>query len=71
MKKGITDQSKLEIIMDRRSAIAAALRKAPNGGYVLISGKGTDPYIMGPNNTKQVWSDATVVQEELAKLADE
>jgi len=68
MKKGITDQSKLEIIMDRRSAIAAALKKAPAGGYVLISGKGTDPYIMGPNNTRQPWSDATVVQEELAKL---
>jgi UDP-N-acetylmuramyl tripeptide synthase len=68
MKKGITDQSKVEIIMDRRSAIAAALQKAPTGGYILISGKGTDPYIMGPNNTKQPWSDAAVVQEELAKL---
>ena len=71
MKKGIVDQSKLEIIMDRRSAIAAALRQAPNGGYVLISGKGTDPYIMGPNNTKQPWSDAAVVQEELAKMDDQ
>lgn len=68
MKKGIKDQSKLEIIMDRRSAIAAALRKAPNGGYVLISGKGTDPYIMGPNNTRQPWSDAQVVTEELQKM---
>ena len=69
MKKGIEDQSKLEIIMDRRSAIAAALKKAPTGGYVLISGKGTDPYIMGPNNTRQPWSDAQVVQEELKKLS--
>lgn len=69
MAKGITDKSKLEIIMDRRLAIETALKTAPNGGYVLISGKGTDPYIMGPHNTKQVWSDAEVVQEELAKLA--
>ncbi len=68
MKKGIIDQSKLEIIMDRRSAIAAALQKAPDGGYVLISGKGTDPYIMGPHNTRQPWSDAAVVQEELLKI---
>lgn len=68
MKKGIIDQSKLEIIMDRRSAIAAALKKAQDGGYVLISGKGTDPYIMGPHNTRQPWSDAGVVQEELAKM---
>lgn len=68
MAKGMTDRSKLEIIMDRRTAIRTALEKAPTGGYVLISGKGTDPYIMGPNHTKQVWSDATVVSEELAKL---
>ena len=68
MAKGITNQSKLEIIMDRRLAIRTALKKAPDGGYVLISGKGTDPYIMGPNNTRQIWSDAEVVQEELAKL---
>lgn len=68
MAKGITDKSKLEIIMDRRTAITTALEKSVDGGYVIISGKGTDPYIMGPNNTKQTWSDATVIQEELAKL---
>jgi UDP-N-acetylmuramoyl-L-alanyl-D-glutamate--2,6-diaminopimelate ligase len=68
MKKGITDQSKLDIIMDRRTAIRTALSKVPDGGYVLISGKGTDPYIMGPHNTKIPWSDAQVVQEELAKM---
>ena len=69
MAKGITDQSKLEIIMDRRFAIQTALQQATDGGYVLITGKGTDPYIMGPHNSKQVWSDAEVVQEELAKLS--
>ena len=69
MAKGITNTDKLEIIMDRREAIKTALTKAPEGGYVLISGKGTDPYIMGPNNTKLPWSDAAVVSEELSKLA--
>lgn len=68
MAKGITDKTKLEIIMDRRTAIRTALQKSVDGGYVIISGKGTDPYIMGPNNTKQPWSDASVVQEELLKL---
>ncbi len=68
MAKGIDDTSKLQIIMDRREAIRTALANAPDGGYVLISGKGTDPYIMGPNNTREPWSDAVVVQEELAKL---
>jgi UDP-N-acetylmuramoyl-L-alanyl-D-glutamate--2,6-diaminopimelate ligase len=70
MAKGITDHSKLDIIMDRRMAIAEALQKAKQGGYVLISGKGTDPYIMGARNNKQVWSDAQVVQEELGKLTE-
>ncbi|MBY0538770.1 UDP-N-acetylmuramoyl-L-alanyl-D-glutamate--2,6-diaminopimelate ligase [Patescibacteria group bacterium] len=69
MAKGITDKSKLEIIMDRRTAIKTGIEKAVDGGYVIISGKGTDPYIMGPNNTKQVWSDAQVAQEELAKMS--
>lgn len=69
MAKGITDKSKLRIIMDRRTAIRTALEDAPDNSYVLISGKGTDPYIMGPNNSRQPWSDATVVEEELARLA--
>lgn len=68
MAKGITDQSKLEIIMDRALAIQTAIQTAPNGSYVLVSGKGTDPYIMGPHNSKQRWSDAEVVQKALAEL---
>ncbi len=69
MAKGISDHSNLSIIMDRREAIRAALAHAPENGYVLISGKGTDPYIMGPNNTKTPWSDAAVVQEELDRIS--
>lgn len=68
MAKGIVDTSKLEIVMDRRLAIQTALQNATQGGYVIISGKGTDPYIMGPHNSKRKWSDAQVVTEELAKL---
>lgn len=69
MEKGIANKQKLEIIMNRRTAIAAAIAKCPDGGHVLISGKGTDPYIMGPNGSKEVWSDSEVVKEELAKLS--
>lgn len=68
MQKGIKDQSKVEIIMDRRHAIATAFSLAPRGSVVLITGKGTDPYIMGPYGSKTPWSDAAVVQEELAAL---
>jgi UDP-N-acetylmuramoyl-L-alanyl-D-glutamate--2,6-diaminopimelate ligase len=70
MKKGMSDEAPVEIIMDRRTAIKTAIEKAPADGYVLISGKGTDPYIMGPNGTKQIWSDATIVQELLSSLGE-
>lgn len=53
------------IIMDRREAIKEALARATPGDAVIISGKGTDPYIMGPNGTKTPWSDAHVVRELL------
>ncbi len=55
-------------IMDRREAIAHAFTLAQPGDAVLITGKGTDPYIMGPNDTKIPWSDAQVCREELRKL---
>lgn len=55
-------------IMNRRDAIKEALTLAKTGDIVFISGKGTDPYIMGPNNTKEVWDDAQVAKEELEKL---
>ncbi len=57
-----------EIIMDRRAAIRAALRAARPGDAVLVSGKGTDPFIMGARGTKTPWSDARVVREELEEL---
>ena len=72
------DQSKdnIEIIMDRREAINFALKKAAEFKYtdsknkiaVLITGKGTDPYIMGLDGQKTPWDDATVVREELEKI---
>lgn len=58
-----------QIIMDRREAIATALSLAKEGDAVLITGKGTDPYIMKANGEKQSWSDAQVVREELARLS--
>ncbi len=68
MRVGVEDQSKVDVIMDRRAAIRTALTEAPDDSVVIISGKGTDPYIMGPRGSKVPWSDAVVVKEELAKL---
>lgn len=56
------------IIMDRRAAIKEALSHARTGDAVLITGKGTDPYIMQANGAKTPWSDSTVVGEELDLL---
>ena len=61
-------EKKPTVIMDRREAIAHALSLAQRGDAVLITGKGTDPYIMGANGAKTPWSDAQVVHEELKKL---
>ncbi|MBI2098009.1 MAG: UDP-N-acetylmuramyl-tripeptide synthetase [Candidatus Vogelbacteria bacterium] len=58
-------QAPYEIIMDRRQAIRRALGEAKAGEVVIITGKGTDPYIMGPRDTKIPWDDAAVVREEL------
>lgn len=64
---GVTTHTPI-IILDRREAIAHALSIAEKGDTVLITGKGTDPYIMGPNGTKITWDDAKVAREELEKL---
>lgn len=68
VKKGITHKE-ATVIMDRREAIREAFKKARAGDVVLITGKGTDPYIMEANGKKTPWDDATVAREELAKLA--
>ena len=66
MAKGMSRPPR--IVMDRREAIRTALSLARTGDAVLITGKGTDPYIMEANGTKTPWSDATAVREELEKL---
>lgn len=58
------------IIMDRREAIRKALSLAKSGDSVLISGKGTDPYIMEANGKKTPWSDYEVTKEELKKISN-
>ncbi len=64
---GITSK-KPTIIMDRREAIREAVKRAHARDIVLISGKGTDPYIMGPNGSKIPWSDSKIAHEEISKI---
>ncbi len=58
-------------ILDRREAIRAALRNAKEGDTVVITGKGAEPWMMGPNGTKIPWDDRAVTREEAALLRDE
>ncbi len=62
------DGSKLEIEMDRKKAIKKAIMKACSGDAVIITGKGTDPYIMRANGEKEPWSDFEKVNEILEEL---
>ncbi|MBI2021015.1 hypothetical protein HYS99_00690 [Candidatus Giovannonibacteria bacterium] len=55
-------------ILDRRDAIREALKLAEEGDTVVITGKGAEPWIMGPNGTKIKWDDREVVREELEKI---
>ena len=63
-------QTKPDIILDRRRAIRTAIDLAKNGkgDAVLITGKGTDPYIMRANGAREPWSDAQVAREELQQV---
>ena len=67
VQAGITEKQ-AQVIVDRREAIRTAISLAQTGDTVLITGKGTDPCICGPNGTKLPWDDATVAKEELEKI---
>ena len=53
------------IILNRRKAIREAIKLAKKDDTILITGKGTDPYIMEANGIKTPWDDARVAREEL------
>lgn len=67
MKEAIKEKTP-EVIMDRRQAIVTAISRADEESIVLISGKGTDPYIMEAKGKKTPWSDYDVANEELGKI---
>ena len=67
IKKGI-EKKEVRIEIDRRKAIALGLSYAKENSTVLITGKGTDPYLMEKNGKKIPWDDATITKEELRKM---
>ncbi len=67
MSSAIKDIKKLTIEYDRREAIKKSLSHVQEGSVVLITGKGTDPYIMRADGAKEPWSDMDVATEEIKK----
>ena len=59
---------KIRRILDRREAIKESLKDARTGDAVVITGKGAEPWLMGPRGSKIPWDDRAVVKEELKKL---
>ncbi len=57
-----------EIILDRRAAIAHALKIAQANDIVLITGKGSEQFLVLPGNKRIEWDDRDVAREELNKL---
>jgi UDP-N-acetylmuramoyl-L-alanyl-D-glutamate--2,6-diaminopimelate ligase len=67
IKNGVTNP-KVLVEIDRRKAIRMALKKANKDSVVLITGKGTDPYLMESGGKKTPWDDVDVTKEELHNL---
>jgi UDP-N-acetylmuramoyl-L-alanyl-D-glutamate--2,6-diaminopimelate ligase len=78
MYEAIENKDKAEIILDRREAISSAIATALSMNtpkelhgkkkvVVLISGKGTDAYLMEADGQKTPWSDYEVAKEELER----
>lgn len=73
IESGFSSNHKLQItnykkIIDRREAIRYALKSAQAGDVVIITGKGAEPWIMGPKGTKIPWDDRETTREELKNV---
>ena len=72
--EGVGATQNAEIIESRMEAINKAIVMAMyyinNGNvvYIMLTGKGTDPYIMRANGEREIWDDATVVREEIERI---
>ena len=63
---GIREDKDYEIVMDRGEAIKKAVVRAKTGDTVIITGKGSEPWLMGANGTKIPWSDREMAREAIA-----
>jgi len=67
---GISNQQvNLFKILDRREAIKKAINLAGHGDVIIITGKGSEQWLMGPKGTKIPWDDRKIVKEELTRFS--
>ncbi|MEK7599248.1 MAG: UDP-N-acetylmuramoyl-L-alanyl-D-glutamate--2,6-diaminopimelate ligase [Patescibacteria group bacterium] len=65
------DESKnLRKISDRKEAIRQAISAAGAGDIVIITGKGSEPWMMGPNGQKIAWDDRQIAREAISKAVE-
>jgi UDP-N-acetylmuramoyl-L-alanyl-D-glutamate--2,6-diaminopimelate ligase len=55
--------------LDRRYAISEALKMAKKDDIVLITGKGSERFLVLPGNKRVGWNETEVVWEEANKLS--
>lgn len=67
IEKGFIKNKHYTSILDRKEAIGAAIQRAQREDIVIITGKGCEPWLMGPHGTKIAWDDRNIVRELLAK----
>jgi UDP-N-acetylmuramoyl-L-alanyl-D-glutamate--2,6-diaminopimelate ligase len=68
IEKGISKFSDLKKVLDRRKAIAEALSSARNNDTVVVTGKGSEPWMCIAKGKKIPWSDKEIILEEMKKI---
>jgi UDP-N-acetylmuramoyl-L-alanyl-D-glutamate--2,6-diaminopimelate ligase len=66
IEKGISNHKALKII-DRKQAIAKSLSLASNGDIVIITGKGSEPWMCVANGKKIPWDDCEIALAVIAR----
>ncbi len=67
IEKGIRSREKCEKILNRVAAIERAISLAQEGDVVMLTGKGAEPWIVGPHGKKIPWDERKTAQEALAR----
>ncbi len=69
IEKGFSQTRNCEKILDRQEAIRKALSLAKSGDTVIITGKGSEPWMCVAGGKKIPWDEKKIVKEELHKLS--